>query len=103
MTLTGEGITEAVTRALDERLARMRGLGRPAASDMSWAVDTAAVMSILLGEPDAPWFREQIADTDSCLNGWRGRPRGACSFSLGGPTQATNHPAVGTPSSTPGQ
>lgn len=37
--LTGEGITEAVTRALDERLARTRGLGRPSASDMMWHLD----------------------------------------------------------------
>ena len=34
--LTGEGITEAVTRALDERLARTRALGGPTVSDMMW-------------------------------------------------------------------
>lgn len=36
MSLTGEGITEAVTRALDERLARARAVGRPTVSDMMW-------------------------------------------------------------------
>ena len=36
MSLTGEGITEAVTRALDERLARARTVGRPTVSDMMW-------------------------------------------------------------------
>jgi len=34
--LTGEGITEAVTRALDERLARTRASGAPTVSDMMW-------------------------------------------------------------------
>ena len=36
MALTGEGITEAVSRALDERLVRTRAAGRPTVSDMMW-------------------------------------------------------------------
>ncbi len=37
--LTGEGITEAVTRALDERLSRTRVGGLSSASDMMWSLE----------------------------------------------------------------
>lgn len=37
--ITGEGITEAVTRALDDRLARMRVVARPTVADMMWQLE----------------------------------------------------------------
>lgn len=37
--ITGEGITEAVTRALDDRLSRTRVERLSTASDMMWSLD----------------------------------------------------------------